>query len=86
MKDDPTNLQYLVLDVWQKIQKTGRDEDSAREAGTETDERLPPGPRDGVGIVTELSEQFEWQHPTEECDSSHGQQGDYLLCVETLPQ
>ena len=83
---DPTNLQNFLLYIWEKIQKTGRDKNSAREAGTETDECFPPGPRDGVRIVSQLGEQFEWKHSTEEGDDSHGQQCDDLLCVETCPQ
>ena len=68
----PMYLRYFLLDIWQEIQKTGGDENSSREAGTETDERLPPGPGDGVSIVAELGEQFEWKHSTEQGDDSHG--------------
>ena len=85
MWNDPTNLQYFILHVWEKIQKTGCYENSPREAGAKTNEGFPPAPWDGVRIVSELSEEFEWQHSTEERDCSHGEQCDHLLCVQTFP-
>ena len=73
MIHDPTYLQYFFLDIWEKIQKTGRYENSPGEAGTKTNEGFPPAPGDWVRIVPELSEQFEWQHSTQERDGSHGE-------------
>ena len=81
-----TNLKYLLLNVWDEVEEAGGNEDSAWEAGAETDESLPASPGGEVGVVSELWEQFEGQHSTEESDDHHGEQGHHLLGVELLSQ
>ena len=49
-----TNLKYLLLNVWDEVEEAGGNEDSAREAGAETDESLPASPGGEVGVVSEL--------------------------------